>query len=315
MAKSDDIFQTKIDFIEVSEDRLKGKISKAERYLLSELLTKVIPSLSKKDGVIEFTTSNVIAINKGLESIFKQFDKTINLNIVKSLLSDFNNVSKLNTSYFSVVSEVDPLEFKDITKNVKNLMQQSLGYTAKGKIKPNTFIANLTKSDFIKTSIRESVIRGVQQGLPVKDLMTELRSSILTNDDGLGVMNKYYNEIVRDKYSEFERAESKAYAGVLGMTAFIYAGGKVQDTRTFCCQRNTKVFLREETDKWRGMKWQGKNKNYNPLIDLGGYQCRHSTQWITNQSAMRKRSDLKEDSNGKLVIDKTKAKQKLNSCK
>jgi hypothetical protein len=278
-------------------------------------LTDILPTLDKTNGVIDFGIDNLIKIDKGLNRLFKEFDGKQNLDIVNSLVVDFNHVSKFNSDYFEVVSDVDSKEFKTIADNVSKLMRQTLGYTPDGKVKPNSFIANLTKTNNVKSIIREQLIRGVQQGLKVNELSKLLTNNIVTSDKGLGAMNKYYEEFVRDKYSEFERGESKAYADVLGMDAFIYAGGKVQDTRKFCCQRNRKVILRSETEAWRGMKWQGKNKNYNPLIDLGGYNCRHSTQWLTNQAAMRKRSDLKEDNNGKLVIDKTKPKQKLNNCK
>ena len=34
--------------------------------------------------------------------------------------------------------------------------------------------------------------------------------------------------------------------------------------------------------KWRDKEWQGKNKGYNPLINMGGYNCRHSPAWVSN---------------------------------
>ena len=87
--------------------------------------------------------------------------------------------------------------------------------------------------------------------------------------------------------------------------AFFYQGTEIKTTRDFCKVRKGKVITREEaltwgtssdelggyTNKAQG-QFNGKNANYNPLVDIGGHNCRHHLDWIPNELAVQLRSDL-----------------------
>ena len=311
------IFDDKMDFLDNAENSLKKSASVAERWLFRRILEDIIPELqTDANGQIVNNATNVNILTNKLNSVFRTFGSTQNKELVTQILGDFQGISALNTDYFTTVTGRTADEFLSVKKRVEVLMQRSLGIQADGTIKPNSFISGITSNDAINEEIREIAVRNIQGGNTIKDFTAELSDAIKTDKDGLGVLNRHYRQTVQDRYSQYERAESKTYADVLKLQAFIYSGGKVQDTRRFCCQRNGLVFTRDEAQKWRAIDFQGKNKGYVPLVDLGGYNCRHSTQWITNAQALRRRPDLKLNDEGKLVPDRTKPKQKLKrGCK
>lgn len=308
------IFDIKLNFLDSSELRLKKTVSTAERWIYGRILNELIPSLKTENGAIINSTENINTLTIGLNKIFNEFNKTINRDVVKQVLGDFKGISTLNNSFFTLLSDKSETGFKNITSTVETLMQRSLGFRANGSIAPDSFLSSITSNSEINKQIRELAVRNIQGGNTIKNFTAQLSNAIKTDKNGLGVMNRYYRQTVNDRYSQYERAESKSYADLLELQAFIYAGGKVSETRKFCCQRNGKVFTRDEAKKWRGLKFEGKNKGYVPLIDLGGYNCRHSTQWISNSQALRRRPDLKLSDSGKLIRNKDVPRQKLNKC-
>ncbi len=101
----------------------------------------------------------------------------------------------------------------------------------------------------------------------------------------------------------------------LGLQAYLYQGGLIKSSRLFCKKRDGKVFTDFEiarfgtvkdayggyTNKAEGV-FSGKTEPYDPVVDLGGYGCRHGLSAIPNVLALRMRADLAEDKEGRLYI-------------
>ena len=308
------IFDDKLNLIESLEDNLKKSYSASERWLLSRLINDMIPELDVENGQIKNNNSNINKLVSKLNAIFRDLRTGRNADIVDDVLKGFGKISKSNAGYFAIASEFLPDKFKGVNKSVEKIMRKSLGFDPAGKIIADSFIDTIGKNNGINQQLREQAIRSIQSGKSVKDFTDQLKDQILTDKDGLGVLNKHYGPTVSDRYAQYDRAESKEYADKVGMKAFIYAGGRVRDTRKFCCQRNSLVFTTEEAQKWTSLKFAGKNTGYSPLIDLGGYNCRHSTQWISNRAAARLRKDLDVNDKGELIFKKGERKQRLNKC-
>ena len=189
-----------------------------------------------------------------------------------------------------------------------------LGLDKDGKIVKKGFLDSFLKDNRNKNEIQTLLIKGITGGASIKDLKSDVKFFVQGDKEKTGALSKQYSTLIYDTYQQIDRTESNIYSEELGMDAFIYSGGKVRDTRKFCCQRNGLIFTKEEAKAWRTLKFHGKPKNYNPLVDLGGYNCRHSTQYISNVIAAKRRDDLELDDNGKLVYSKSGSKQRLHSC-
>jgi hypothetical protein len=80
------------------------------------------------------------------------------------------------------------------------------------------------------------------------------------------------------------------------MTYFIYNGGLIETSRSFCIKRNAGVYSTEEAEKWADdpeLTAIESRENYNWLIDRGGFNCRHSIDFIAKEVAFVLRPDLK----------------------
>lgn len=302
------IFSDKLDFIDKSVNGLKKSYSQAERWLFDKILQQVMPELDVQDGVILNTNKNINILTSKLNVVMEELRTGQNRTIVEDILGNMNGITEFNNKYFGLTSDVADDFFTRATGRVESLMQKTLGFNPDGSIKPKSFIDTISNLDDINNTVRDAAIRNIQGGNTVAEFTAELEESILTNKDGLGILNRNRGQIINDRYAQYDRAESKSFADELKMQAFIFSGGKVRDTRKFCCQRNGLVFTRDEARHWSSLSWTGKNRGYVPLVDMGGYNCRHSPQWISNRVAMRRRPDLIIDEDGKLV-SKTGRKQ------
>ena len=72
---------------------------------------------------------------------------------------------------------------------------------------------------------------------------------------------------------------------------------QVRTSRPFCVKNNGKVFTTEEAQSWEntigdknGVQWN--DDPYNPLTDMGGFNCRHLPNFISNQEAISRRPEL-----------------------
>ena len=116
-----------------------------------------------------------------------------------------------------------------------------------------------------------------------------------------GVMERYFKGYVLDAHQQFDRGINKEYGNRLKLDTFVYQGGLIETSRDFCRKRDNKVFTEEEAAKWvndadlpRTAKERssGVVTDYNPLEDLGRWNCRHRTRYISRALARRKRPDL-----------------------
>lgn len=306
------VFGSKLDLIDKSIDDLKNSYSSAERWLYNRIIKEVLPELDVVDGVIQSTNKNIDVLTRKLNVVMEALRTGRNRSIVNNILGNMSKISKRNATYFALASEVSDDLFKRATGRVEKIMQRSLGFNPDGTIKPRSFVDSISQVDDINNTIRDAAIRSIQGGNSVAEFTEELAESIRTNESGLGILNRNRGQIINDRYAQYDRAESKSFADELKMQAFIFSGGKVRDTRDFCCKRNGLVFTREEAKHWSSISWTGKNRGYVPLIDMGGYNCRHSPQWISNRVAMRRRDDLIIDDKGKLVSSTNRKQPPLN---
>lgn len=305
-------FNEKIEFMSGAETQLGTSYASAEKWILDQVIKSVLPDLDVVDGRMLSTQKNIDTVTRRLNVVMEGLRTGRNRDIVKQVLGNMSKISDFNGNYFGLAGDLVGEKFDSSKSRVEGIMRKSLGFNPDGTIKPKSFIDSISNVDDINNSIRDSAIRSIQGGNTVKQFTDELEESILTNENGLGILNRNRNQIINDRYAQYDRAESKSFADELKMQAFIFSGGKVSDTRRFCCQRNGIIFTRDEAQYWSSIKWQGKNRGYVPLIDMGGYNCRHSPQWISNRVAMRRRPDLELDEDGNLVSKTNRRQPPLN---
>ena len=86
-----------------------------------------------------------------------------------------------------------------------------------------------------------------------------------------------------DAASTLLRSERNLEAISLGLNYAIFQGGLALDSSMFCQERNNLIYSRVEISKWdRDFQMPYK---YDPFVDLGGFNCRHTLDWISDGMA------------------------------
>ena len=128
-------------------------------------------------------------------------------------------------------------------------------------------------------------------GISLKELRKELETVIVDKK----IMSRYYGRWTHDIYSQYQRIATNEVRKKLGLRFAIYQGGLIEASRDFCEERNGKVFHEDEISSWANLDWEGKPEvGYNPIADLGGYNCRHRLDWISDELAFRLRPELRQ---------------------
>jgi hypothetical protein len=311
MANTDKIHKDKLKFLERRENTLKKNVSGAQRKLLTVLVNKFMDQLQIENGKIVQNAKN-IRLTLALDTIFNSFDKNINSKLIKSYADDMKGSTARNAEYFKSF-EPNNKKFKKIKTGVDDLINARLGIKDNKPVKGG-FLDNFNKDSRMRNGFKELVTKGITGGVSRSDMNKQVRSFIVGTDGVGGALQKEYANFIYDTYQQVDNLAANNYAVSLNMQSFIYSGGKIKTTREFCCQRNGLIFTVKEAQKWQTLTFTGKSNPYNPLINLGGYNCRHSTQYISNITAAKRRSDLKLDKKGNLIKDATGTKQRLNQC-
>ena len=277
-------------------DKLNRQIDRAQNKLYDYLISVFLPSLpTGPDGQLVYDDASIFIPSK-LDNAYDVF-RDESLTPILSGFSD--NVGKLvraNKKYYSEFGEVDD---QDISDSVMS----GVGIAGNVVLGGSLLYTILTDREVIG-AVKSAVMSSITAGLTVTGLKLVVEDLLLKRDGG--VLKQLFEKTIPDPYVKIDRFIGKQYATALDLNFAIYQGGTIKTSREFCIHRNNKVFSREEimkfgtpydkfdgyTDKTAG-EFQGKTDPYDPLEDLGGYNCRHSWSFISDELAYHLRPELK----------------------
>lgn len=239
-----------------------------------------------EDGNIKMSSANIVKLNsidKQFEKLAKEFNNTMIQNLTKSV----STIVQSNVKYFSALD--GDAKLLPIIPKVKNAMSGWLGIS-EGTANKNGFIDQLISSDSAKVAIKNLAMKLVvgQQGKA--KAKEELQTLILGNKDKLGAFEKHYKTFANDLYSQIDRATSNVIRTDLKLEFAIYVGGLIETSRIFCEEHNGKIYHISEILQFDPKV--GIPPNYEPVSDLGGYNCRHHLRWISKAMAKAKGKDV-----------------------
>lgn len=299
-----EVSKIKTDFILKKEDAINSSLINQQSNLFETLLSDFIKEASNKiDG-------KEININK-LQAKFKKFYDANFVDIMKQTINASKSLTDLNQMYFSTLLDTNQLD--EIHTKTKLLVDKQLGIDTNGKLKQNGFTDKVlgdlqAQKKFIKQ------VKIILSGNPDINLMqNKLKEFIIGSKNNTGLLESHYRTVSQDILTSIDRSNSLVYANELELQSFFYGGGLITSSRSFCISKNGKIFSRTEAEKWKDSTFitsmYGKNiTDYEPLISMGGYGCRHTPDWITQDLA----KSLKPDNNAK-ASEKNKAFKDRNS--
>ena len=174
---------------------------------------------------------------------------------------------------------------KEPVKAPKTVFDTLLAYYgySDGKVIPGTlFDALAPGSDFTGKVVRE-IQQAITLGVNIDKFRDKFRAAF--NNPQSGFAMTYYSRFTRDMYFQFDRATAFALAKENGLNHAIYAGTLKDNTREFCEDRLNRVYTSEEIAKWNNKEWKGKHRLVPVEFACGGYNCRHTLNYISKELA------------------------------
>jgi len=283
-------------FIARETDLHNSRIERAQNRFLKIMQDAILSSLAADDTGILSRDNNFSQIPYRMERLFEDFTKETLEPIVNKMQTTFEKVADKNKSYFSSFGDHGQDE------NVRNSVFATLGIGG-GAIAAGSILFSILADKEAITTIKTVVMAAISGGLTITALKIVVEEIVLRKDGGL--IRKLFEKKAPDPFAKIDRFVHNKYGVALKLNYALYQGGTIRSSRPFCIERNNKVFSREEilrfgtpSDQFGGYDnkttgdFQGKTDPYNPITDLGGYNCRHFLTFISDELAFTLRPEL-----------------------
>lgn len=278
-----------------------------ERDLFEALARKIVDALDKGRGTIT-TRMGSASINRLVDEAFRVIERGALASFYADSRNDLFRILSGNDTYnlalFNTISRAGDKRYKEIRGQVDRAMRARIGIDAKGRSIKGGYFDDLlgNVSQAVRKEIKNTLNAGVNAGIPMGRLLRQVEIAAKGTAESPGALSRQLQPHVFDTYQAFDRESNKVYATKLGLDTFMYQGGLIETSRAFCIKRNGKVFTLDEAEEWRCDKDLPKKKSegncadaYNPTTDMGRWNCRHRTRFISRALAEELRPDLKKD--------------------
>ena len=138
-------------------------------------------------------------------------------------------------------------------------------------------LANAAVNDSVE-SFKQILNTSISTGENFQQVIRNIRNNIEGTPEFAGRMERYAKQNAYDFYSisnaQYIRQVSEDY----GFEFYEYIGVDVKNTRSFCSERNNKIFHKREIENWANIKWEGKQRGTDEKTIFayrGGYNCGH----------------------------------------
>ena len=174
---------------------------------------------------------------------------------------------------------------KEPVKAPKSVFDGILSYYGyvDGEIIPGTLFDALNPGSTLTGRVVNEIQKALTLGVNKDKFRDKFRADF--NNPNSGFAMRYYERFTRDLYFQFDRATAYALAKENGLNHAIYAGTLKDNTRDFCEERLNRVYTSEEIAKWNNKEWKGKHRLVPVEFACGGYNCRHTLNYISKELA------------------------------
>jgi hypothetical protein len=281
---------SRTDAVEGIVSALAEMTSEQERNLSRRLVDDVLGELEfDNKGKLVNSARNIAKLDRLLEKVMEEHRKKETKALLTFILASMGAITAFNIDYFG--NFTTKKQAKAMVQAADPYVNAWLGIDNKGKLKEGGYLDTLNTDKTVRNTLRDMMLRGLATGETLARLRKGVRGYIEGGQGLPGALQKRNDEFVNDVFSKVDRYQANTVAEKLDMNYAVYEGGLIKTSRKFCRERNGKVFTRAEILKFDPPT--AKPPNYDPLTDLGGYNCRHHLNWIPYTLAVALRPDLR----------------------
>jgi hypothetical protein len=301
-----DILKEKQLLIDRSRDKLDNSIIRLQSKLFEQTIADLVPMLDVKDGLIQDTANNYQVISQ-IDKIYNDFNKIVISETVPQIIKGIDLIATASNNYFNIAMGGDiPVRFDKILEGTKKLIDLRLGISGGNPVRGGNLLSILKETG--ATDFKQLVSKAVTSQMRTKDFITAVKEKLVGGEKKYGSLQRQVQRFAYDIYQQYDAAYNVKLAEELGLTWFIYQGGLVEDSRDFCREHNNHVYSIEESEYWKTWtpadavfitEFDQKDLNkvpsyldypgYDPLVDRGGYNCRHSLGFLSEGLAKKMR--------------------------
>jgi len=281
----------KLDDLRKAAEARQAEAVKAEKWLAQAIrllqgivFTAVLDEITRftfgADGALAFRASNAsragrVAIR--VETLFRRQAKGLVPRIFARLLRLFEG----NKKYF----KVEGLATESVDARALARVMLAYGMDVKtGELIPGGYLDAVLQSAPIRSEVAREIQQALSSRIGVDEFRRRFRANFV-NPQGTGYLERHYARFTHDLFMEFDRNVQTIYAAETGMTHFIYAGTEVEDSRPHCLERLNRIYTLTEAQTWQALNWAGKIPGRPVMQQMGGYNCRHSPMFVSDELA------------------------------
>ena len=279
-------------FIERSIGGLRRALFGAEKELLSQILTELVPKLEYRNEVLIANDRNMARLQI-LDRVMDRFAGSTGRELTERFASELMEVAGRAPEYY-ILAGFDQDKVNRVAEDTA-LMRRTIGIDERGGILKGGYLDRLAAAAEAKETVLNYIVSSMASRRGPSEFVEGLRGLIQGVDGDNGVLRSHWERYAFDSYSQVREIQNLHMANELRLNYFVYTGGVIDSTRRFCAKRNRKVFHRDETEDWKNdpdLIDQKTKQSYNPLIERGRMNCRHFLAWISDKRAKELRPDL-----------------------
>jgi len=277
------------------------------------ILDDVISELDVVDGVIQDTAKNYRLI-ASLDKVFNAFSVEQAKTLLPELSSSISAISEMSNKYFLTIGTESILKRLDkVTEGAKELTDMRFGLKG-GKFVRGGILEDLF-TQFGGTEVKQIMSKAVSGGMGKREFIRQMRDFVVGSEKRPGISERKWKQFAFDVYQQYDASYNKKMAEEFDLKYFVYQGGLIEDSRDFCAAHNNKVWTTKEAEGWKtwtpskgeypsGYEVKAKDlykvpsymdyPGYDPLVDRGGYNCRHAIGYISEGLAFKLRPELQK---------------------
>lgn len=220
-----------IEIIENSIDGFQSKMPEIQRAVFArlELIAKELET--DNAGNVKNSVANMKLLNRLKSAMNEAILNKQYLKQSADFIKSFDAVSEAQNQMFSKMADkFKPLPL--LSEIRKQSIDTTLDYLTGAGIDAN--LAN---------PIKEILRKNITSGSSFNQLMKQLRNDILSNETGLGRLERYTQQITTDALNQFSAEYTLTISNDLGFEWFIYTGSNKRTTRPWCEHMKKKKYI------------------------------------------------------------------------
>lgn len=219
--KADNIIKKLIEAIDNRVNSFNESIPGIQQSLLDDLIS-MTSELKVSNGKLATTAENLKLLTKIKSRISKAILSGQYKKKVKEFITGYDEIEKLQTEYFQQVTKTyKPPKVLEAIREAA--IQSTLDYLTDAGIGVN-----------VSDKIAKIISTNITTGAKYSDLVKQLRSSLLNDQTGAGILERYTKQITTDTLNQYSASNMRAVSDDLGLDWYMYDGAVIATSRTFC---------------------------------------------------------------------------------